>query len=332
MKDKIVRILVSRTDNLGDVILTLPLISGIKKIFPDSKLTFLVRRNVGRLLENYEDIDSLIFIDDYSNFLSGLKIIRSGNFDMVFVAYPRFILAVMFFLCRIKYRVGTAYRWYSLLYNKKVFEHRKHCAKHEYEYNLNLLKIISPDIESGIIYKFRYTTREKCILQEKLNVRGLSVSDRYIIIHPFSRGSAADWSAENFRKLAEEFLNMYEKYKIVFTGVEDEYPKIENLINQVPQKLGDRIINLAGYTDLKELLILIDSSGLFISNSTGPLHIAGALKKNIICFFPNSAPMNDTRWKPLSPHSVILKPSDGSDDMNLITVKDVMIAVKKFLK
>jgi len=90
--------------------------------------------------------------------------------------------------------------------------------------------------------------------------------------------------------------------------------------------------DVSGMLDLKELMILIDNSDVFISNSTGPVHIAGALNRNIIGFYPNEKPMSDTRWKPLSENTVILKPGGISDDMDLITEDIIMKAVTSFLK
>ena len=78
-------------------------------------------------------------------------------------------------------------------------------------------------------------------------------------------------------------------------------------------------------------MILIDNSKLFISNSTGPIHIAGALNKNIIGFYPNLAPMNEIRWKPLSENAVILSPENTGGNMDEIKVENVISETKKFM-
>ena len=56
------------------------------------------------------------------------------------IVYPTFQTALIIFLSRIKNRIGTGYRWYSFLFNSKIYEHRKYAEKHELEYNVNLLK------------------------------------------------------------------------------------------------------------------------------------------------------------------------------------------------
>jgi len=78
-------------------------------------------------------------------------------------------------------------------------------------------------------------------------------------------------------------------------------------------------------------MILTDHSELFISNSTGPIHLAGALNKKIIGFYPNEKPMSDTRWGPLGNNVIIIKPDTGSDDMSKISASEIMNASKKLL-
>ena len=77
-------------------------------------------------------------------------------------------------------------------------------------------------------------------------------------------------------------------------------------------------------------MILIDSSSLFISNSTGPIHIAGALKKKIIGFYPNTIPMTAARWRPLCDKTIILSPEQSSD-MSEIKTKDIKSAANKLI-
>ena len=141
-KDDAKKIIVSRTDNLGDVILTLPLITQIKKNFPKATITFLIKRYVHDLIKNYPGIDEFVFIDDLNESSKLRKFFKQKKFDLMFNVYPRFEIALAAFLSGIKIRVGTGYRWYSCLFNKRNHEHRKTAEKHEAVYNLNLLKII----------------------------------------------------------------------------------------------------------------------------------------------------------------------------------------------
>lgn len=325
-------ILVTRTDRLGDVILTLPLISEVKRIFTDSRVLFLVRRYVSDIVSNYESIDELIFEEDIPGLLKKYKFFKEKKIDLIINVKPEFSLALIFFLLRIKYRIGTGYRWYSFLYNRKVYEHRKTSDKHESDYNLGLLKYFIDEVKSEKKFYFRYTDEERRILYEKLSDYNLSFNHNYIIVHPGSGGSAKDLPLEKFTGYVNNFLDEYEDYKVVFTGLENEKEVIEKIEKNIKKNKSSGIKNLAGKLNLRELMILIDNSKLFVSNSTGPIHIAGGLNKNIIGFYPNEKPMNETRWRPLGDNVTIIKPLIVSDDMSSIEVNEIMKATRNILK
>jgi heptosyltransferase III len=330
MKDTsgIKNILVTRTDRLGDVILTLPLIHQIKKKLPDSKIFFLIKKYVQDLLLNYEDIDELVIEEEHSKPTEKFQFIREKNIDMMINVKPEFELAFTGYAAGVKHRIGSGYRWYSFFYNHKVREHRKYCERHEYEYNLNLWKTVFDDVKCEKIFKFKYTVEERNLLEKKLIPTGVSLDKKYIIIHPGSGGSSKDIPIETWKNFVKLSLMEFPDYQILFTGTGYEGLLISEIMNFIN---GENIINLSDKLSLKELLILIDKSDLFFSNSTGPVHIAGALNKNIIAFYPNLKPNNDVRWKPLSENAVVMKPAGRSDKMNLISAENILIETKKFL-
>ena len=329
-KSDIKKILVTRTDKLGDVILTLPLITQLKKNYPDARIYFLVSNYVKDLIEHYEGVDDLIFVEDYESFRAKTKYFKSEKIDVVINVFPRFELALAFFISGINIRIGSGYRWYSFLYNEKIYEHRKHAIKHESDYNLNLLKPIIPNIDYNKTFYFKYNTDEISALKNKLLALDFDLSGKFIILHPSSRGSAMDLPTEKFKNLCSEILKNFTDFNVVFSGSNDDLEKTNKMLSEFNESERKRIFNLAGTLNLKELMILIDSSKLFISNSTGPIHIAGALNKNIIGFYPDKIPMNSERWRPLSENAIILKPKIP-EDMNSISNEDIISSVQNIL-
>jgi len=318
------KILVSRTDKIGDVILTLPVINEIKRLLPGSFVYFLISKRLGNLLEGYRDIGKLIYTEDFNP--SELKQFIMDNYITVSVSvFPEKSLAYTFFKAGVKHRAGTAYRWYSFLYNHRIKEHRKYAVKHESDYNLNLLSFLTDDISYEKKFYFTYTETEYAKLRNKLTEKHFYIEKPFVIIHPGSKGSALDLPLNTFIEFHKKALEKFRDYNFVLTGIEQEkgitgmFTKTENTYD------------LAGILNLRELMILTDKSRLFVSNSTGPIHIAGALSKNIIGFYPNSAPMNPTRWKPQSENPVIITPAAG-DDMNKIRVENILESAEKILK
>lgn len=329
-KNDVKNVLVTRTDRLGDVILTLPLINESKEIFGRAKIFFLVKQNVAELIRDYEGIDELIIEENTGSFYNKYKFFKQKKIDLVINAKPEFDFALLFFLLGTKYRIGTGYRWYSFLYNCKVYEHRKVSDKHESDYNLNLLKSFFDDVSMQKKFNFNYSKDEKSKLLIKLDKLNLYPREKYIIIHPGSGSSAKDLPLIKYSGFINSFFKEFSNYNIVFTGLKNENSLIEEILKNNKSEHDNNLINLCGLLNLKELLILIDNADLFISNSTGPIHIAGALNKNIIGFYPNEKPMSETRWKPLSENAIILKP-DENCDMNSINEEQIMRSTRNFL-
>ncbi len=327
--EEIRSVFISRTDNIGDVILTLPLVYEARSVFREAEINFYVNEKVKPLLDGI-DIN-VVQESSEQSFSDKKEVIKGLHTDLAIFAKPEFDIAVIHYQLRTRYRVGTAYRWFSFLYNLRVKEHRKYADKHESVYNLNLLREFA-----GTDNSFRlperlldYGDNESKVLENKLEQLGLDRQDDFVVIHPGSRGSARDITLEQLREIGSKLLAAFPGYKIVYTGLPAERDKV---LSSMPADSSDRTMDLSGKLTLRELMVLIDKSKLFISNSTGPAHIAGALNKNVIGFYPNSPPVNDIRWRPLGNNTTILKPAGSSDDMSLIKPDDVIASAGKYLK
>jgi ADP-heptose:LPS heptosyltransferase len=335
-------LLIVRTDRIGDVVLSLPLASIIKKHLPDCKITFLVRNYTLPLAKNHPFIDEVIILEENKNKIpirSNVENISRFNFDSAVIVYPTFVTSLIIFLSKIKYRVGTGYRWYSILFNQKIYEHRKFAEKHELEYNINLLNMfgIEETVRPGEVnFDLRPDKAGDEKIEQILSRSGINTEEPIIIIHPGSGGSSVDLPQSKFRELVEK-ISMELTENIILTGSDREKYLCENL------KIRPRILNLAGMLNLSEMIALIDRSSIFISNSTGPIHIAAALGKYTIGFYPRIAACSVRRWGPYTNKKVIFSPkiecSDCSreqcrrlDCMNSIEVTDIFYETEKIYK
>lgn len=299
------------------------MIPEIKRLLPDSKISLFISNKLENLLNEYEGINSIFYYEDVADNL--LNFFKSNNFDIIINVFPRKDIAVAAFCASVKTRVGTAYRFYSVLFNERIKEHRKYAIKHESDYNLNLLSYLNKEISNNKIFHLNYTDSEYSDLKRKL-WKQIDVDSKYIIVHPGSKGSAIDLPVSKLINLTEYIITKYPDFKVVVTGIEQE----RQVTSLFLQKFDENIVDLTAMLNLRELMILIDKSELFVSNSTGPIHIAGALNKKIIGFYPNSAPMNATRWRPLSNQAVIISPDSG-DDMSTISESKINKAVDTLL-
>ena len=118
------RILIVRTDRLGDVVLTLPLLPVLRRRYPTAHIAMLLRRYTGEIVKGNPYANELLWYDDDNGLVPFRKmshVLRKENFDAVIVVYPTLRLAFLMFWSRIPVRIGTGYRYYSFLFNRRVF-------------------------------------------------------------------------------------------------------------------------------------------------------------------------------------------------------------------
>jgi lipopolysaccharide heptosyltransferase II len=334
-------ILIVRTDRIGDVVLSIPLAGIIKKHFPECNVTFLVKNYTKDIAENHPYIEEVILLKEENGMipvLSNVNNLKNRSFDASIIVYPTFITSLIIFLSRIKLRVGSGYRWYSFLFNKKVFEHRKYAGKHELEFNVNLLKAfgIEENISTDNV-KFDIQVNEKSLdkVRKALVDSGVDLKKKIITVHPGSGGSAVDLPIEKFSQLVQN-LTSFKNINIIITGDVSE-KKICNIVAG-----NTKAVNLSGKVTLSEIISLISLTNVFISNSTGPIHIAAALGKDVIGFYPKILACSPTRWGPYSNNKVVFTPEIECENctreqcemlncMNSINIDNVIREVEKLI-
>lgn len=321
-------IAVVRTDRLGDMVLTLPLCRAIKSEFPDSKVVLVTRKYSLPLLYKCPVIDQVVLTDDFPK---GIKsIFKSNNFDVAFFPRPRLGEVLPACTNGVRYRVGSAYRAYSFLFNKKVYDHRKEGVYHEAEYNVRLLsQTIGKDLPAELV-KPEVNPAAFEYVETLLHNNNISQGE-YIILHPGSGGSSRDWKPASFASLAG-LLAEKTKFSIITTGIAGE-----STVCGIVAKSSDRIVNLCGKLDLWQMIALLSGGKLLVANSTGVLHIASALGIAVAGLFPNTSHIGARRWGPYSACSAVISPplTDNSpqmDNMDLIKPETVYKTVLKLIK
>ena len=333
------RILLIRTDRIGDVVLTLPMVDIVRKQWPGAEVSFLVREYTRELVEHHLGISHVLVIDRQGvprPRAELLSEIRRMGFDVAVHVYPRPQLAWLTTQARIPVRVGTAYRWYSFLFNRKARDHRKAGDRHEAVLNARLLRplgVDTPDVVRPALFPCdRHVTSAEQVRPEL----GLKASEPFVILHPGTGGSSKDWPASRFAELA---AGLARTMKVVVTGNTQE----EQLVRQIVNGSGGVAHACVGRFSLMELAAFIKTARLFISNSTGPLHIAAAVGTPVIGFYPPLAAASVTRWGPLGDRVATFTPDrrkcpqchggicSGNVCMEQISVESVAEAAKELI-
>ena len=302
------KILIVRTDRIGDVVLSLPMAELIKRKYPKCKVAYFLRGYTSPLLEGNPFIDEVIVADELQSeilFKKNLKKLKVKGFDTCVVVNPTLKISLMMFLAGIRNRIGTGYRWYSFLFNRKVFEHRKYGEKHELEYNISLLNIIgikTTDFNGEINFHLSVTEESSEKINTLLRNKRLKQGDKIVIIHPGSGGSSVDLPKEKLIELTTKITEL-KNVSIVITGSKNETELCKEF------EINNSVINFVGQLDISLLKALIKKADLFISNSTGPLHIAAAFGVYVIGFYPKILSCSQKRWGPFAKNKTIFIPT-----------------------
>jgi heptosyltransferase-3 len=316
------KILISRTDSIGDVALTLPLAGILKEKYPNSKIIFLGNTYTKPIIECCNSVDEIWEWAEIQKIEDRAQLdwLKNQNIDVFIHVFPRRELARLAQRAKIPHRIGTSHRMYHFLTcNHKPNFTRKNSVLHESQLNTKLLKPLGIEKDYTLNELNTYANfKNKLELKESFS--NLINKDKInLIFHCKSQGSALEWGVDNFIELAK-VLNS-QQYNIYFTGTEKES---EFFRNKLPNQKN--IIDLSGKMNLNELITFISKSDLMLACSTGPLHIAGLCNIKTIGLFTPMRPLNYGRWQPLGAQVKIIEEKNVSDrtqplDISLREVK-----------
>ncbi len=297
------KIVLFRTDRVGDLVLSLSAVEALKSRLPDARIDMVTSpatASLARLQPNISRVLPHVYRGP-PGLVSLVRILAGSGYDMAVHLYPRPILALATFLARIPRRVGTAYRAYSPLFNKRIPVHRKTMIQHERELNLKLIEFLGiPSMEFDTGIRVQASARER--IRDLLDRAGLGPAHPpFAVLHPGSGGSSLNWPVEHFAALGKGLASS--GWPVVITGTEMDRP----LTEQVLSGTGDRAINICGRLDLPHLAALLSTAALTVSNSTGPLHLADALGGRVIGLYSRHVFASPRRWGPWSqPENVFI--------------------------
>ena len=298
------KIIVIRTDRMGDVVLSSPVLTAVKSSWPQCHTTMLLRRYTADLMQGHPDLDQIILDDEPRLSACQLaKRLAAARFDVALLLHPTLRLALACWLAGIPLRVGTAFRAYSFLFNLRIRQHRKNSGRHELDLNMDLAAAIGAHLDS-ITFRLALAEPEQQAVREQLRRLGLAASQRFVVLHPGSGGSAMDWPPHLFGQLAQA-LTSQQHIPVVLTGNAAEKP----LLDTVSRHCDRPLLRLDGQLTIKELAALLHLASLVVANSTGPLHIARAFETPVIGLFCPILACSPQRWGPYGKPDSVLLPS-----------------------
>lgn len=288
-------VLICRTDNIGDVILTLPICAWLKQQFPSIKISFLCRAYTAAVVRRFAMVDAVIELESIS--ADPDAFFAHSEFDTVILAQPDRALALAAFKAGIANRIGNArQKVHQLLFcNRRVRFSKRTSHMHEAQFNFEFLRPFGlesiPSLqEISALYRF------KSFEDEKIR-RILQPHPFNLVIHMKSNGHGREWPVENYYSLAKQLSTASPHIHLWATGSAAEGTWLER---HAPELLRmPNVSNVCGRFTLDQLTSFIQMADGLIASGTGPVHMAAALGQRTLGLFPPTRPMHPGRWAPV---------------------------------
>lgn len=299
--------LISRTDAIGDVVLTLPVAGRLKQLYPGCRVVLLGRTYTQAVAEACPWVDDFLNYDELlgQSETEQVRLLRAQQAYAILHVFPNKTLARLARNAEIPVRIGTRNRlfhWFTC--NKLVSLSRRHSPLHEAQLNLQLLAPLGqvevlPLPEVADLVRLQPVATLPAQLLELLAAR--QPRQLNVILHPRSRGSAREWGLSHFGTLAR--LLHEAGHRVFVTGTAAEGEELQEWLAEYRPYLA---AELTGQLSLPELLAFIGAADGLVAGSTGPLHLAAALGRHALGLYPPIRPMHPGRWAPLGQYAEFL--------------------------
>lgn len=341
MNHNVKNILVIRNDKLGDFTLALPSFAQLKASLPDSRLTALVPAYTQDIAELCPAIDHVLLDPGYKSDRNQqhalLREIQQLGFDAALTLYSTTRIGWLLWRSGIHERFAPATKLAQVFYNHRYRQQRSHSIKPEYQYNLDLVRVllehfaIKPASPPGPPYLQVDSSRVAECRRQLCQENRLKSQALNVFLHPGHGGSANNLDTDQYAALANKVQTKVPLNFIISAGP-GEADRARTVLRQITRHKACLYESTEG---LKRFVEHIAFADLFISGSTGPLHIAGALNRPTCGFYTNRRSATSLRWQTLSSEDRRLAfsppPDAAEEDMSRVDISAAALAISNFL-
>jgi len=333
------KILIRAVNWIGDAVMTTPALAVIREQFPDAEIVLLANPLVSQLFMPHPAIDRVITFDRngcHRGVRGRLLLageIRKESFDLAIILPNSFDSALVPWLAGIPRRAGKKSDGRSLLLTDRFIPAKEMTQGHEVEYYLHLLR--SFGISGRTREPHLATTAAEQLEAVNLLARaGIADDDVLLGINPGATfGSAKRWYPERFAEVAQRLSAEWGAKIVIFGGSGETV-----IASEISAAFHGTCLNLAGETTVRQLMALLQRCDFFITNDSGPMHIAASFDVPLVAIFGST---DHTGTAPCSGRAVIVRkdidcapcklrecPTDHRC-MTAVTVDDVVAAARR---
>lgn len=284
------KILVFRTDRIGDLVMTLPAFNILQKYYPNAKIDLVAGEWNRDILKRFKAADGTTFwnpswisrgneSDSFFSLVRKAFGLRKIKYDLAIDFSSDIRINILIWITGAKRRIGYSDSGGAVFLTKTI----KEKGIHRVEQNFEPLKAIGafkkdkiPSLE-GIIPFPNISSAELSRLFSKAGYKNLK---NFVIIHPWGGRLVKTWNADKYASLAVEISDQL-GLRVILTGSAQD----KALCSEIAKKSGGKALSVAGKYNMEQMMMLMKATRLFISPDTGPMHIAVALGIPTITLF-----------------------------------------------
>lgn len=272
-------ILIRSVNWLGDAVMSLPAIRGIRKLHPDTKISLLVRKNLTQLFDLEKSIDEIIIYEKgLKGKLKAIKELKKGEFQRAYLLQNALDAALLTFLAGIPERVGWDRDCRRFFLTHPVPYNGEDRKIHHIEYFFEIPKRFNPSLSPdypwiSLPLEDRLSGREK-LGKLKRPILAVAPGAKY--------GNTKKWDALKFNEIIKNFSEKYGS--TVILGQKGEG------LNFTKEDLAHRVLDLTGRTSLSELIKILSECDLLLCNDSGIMHLGYALGIPLVAIFGSTSP------------------------------------------
>jgi len=299
------RIVIVRTDRIGDVVLSTPVIQALRRAYSDAFIAMMVAPHARELVEGNPSLNEVIVFDKgkaagIADSIRFARRLRAYHFDTAVILHPTVRVHIITAMALIKRRIGYDTKWGFLL-TERVPHEKQFGAKHEIDYNLDLLKTLgiqARDRRPFIAVKPENRLKVAALLEQN----GFGKGDSFVAIHPGASCPSKRWPGERFARVADEIAKRFHTRVVIVAGANNRDCGL-----RMSDAMEHDALDLSGDLGVGELMALLERARLLISNDSGPVHIAVALGIPVVAIFGRNQPgLSFKRWGPVGDNDVVL--------------------------
>ncbi len=293
------RIMVRGVNWIGDAVMTTPALGALRATYPESEIVLVANPLVAELFAEHPSIDRVMVFDKQgrhqgiAGFWKMARELRSQRFDAAILLQNAIEAALLATLALVPRRAGYTTDGRRLLLNHPVSVSAADKRLHHTDYYLELLARLG--ISGG-----GRQLRLACSDAEMAWAHDLLGENKTIAINPGAAyGSAKRWLPERFAEVADELARRYNA-RILLTGGPGEV----EIGRDIEKAMRSEALNMVGKTTVRQMMALLASCRLLVTNDSGPMHAASAFDIPIVAVF---GPTDHTTTCPASERVKIVR-------------------------